>query len=97
MGNILIISYDLSEPGRNYTNLIQEIKTLGLWAHTLDSVWYVKSSLSASEACDRLIRAIDQDDSLLVVDATNNNAAWKNLKPEVAAFIKENWLKRYAA
>ena len=97
MGNNLIISYDLSEPSRNYSDLIQEIKTLGLWAHALGSVWYVKSPLSASDACDRLIRVLDQDDSLLVVDATNNNAAWKNLKPEVAAFIKENWLKRYAA
>lgn len=97
MGNNLMLSYDLSQPNRNYSSLIELIKTLGSWAHVHGSVWYVNSSLTASTARDRLVRVLDQDDSIIVFDASNNDAAWQNLKPEVAALIMKQWSSRYAA
>lgn len=97
MGNNLIISYDLSQPNRNYSSLIEVIKTLGSWAHVHGSVWYVNGYLTASLARDRLVRVLDQDDSIVIFDASNNDAAWQNLKPEVAALIKTRWSARYAA
>lgn len=97
MGNNLIISYDLSQPNRNYSSLVEVIKTLGSWAHVHGSVWYVNSSLTVSQARDRLVRVLDQDDSVIVFDASNNDAAWHNLKPEVAALISSCWSARYAA
>jgi len=40
---------------------------------------------------------MDANDSLIVVDATNNTAAWYNLKPEVSAFLKDRWYQARAA
>lgn len=97
MGNNLVVSYDLSQPDRNYGLIIAEIKLLGGWAHVHGSVWYVKSSLSAAQARDRLVKKLDANDSIIVVDATNNEAAWHNLKDEVAAFIRQQWSLRAAA
>lgn len=97
MGNNLTASYDLFKPGQNYEVLIEQIKLLGNWAHVHESVWYVNSDCGAAQARDRLLPYLDANDSLFIVDATNNDAARYNLKPQVAKFIKENWCMRLAA
>ncbi len=97
MGKNLIVSYDLSQPNRDYEILIEQIKSLGSWARVHYSVWYVDSNLSAEQARDSLLPYLDTDDSLFIVDATNNEAAWHNIKPEVAKFLKEHWPVRLAA
>jgi hypothetical protein len=97
MGNNLVVSYDLHKPEKNYQAIISEIKTLGAWAHVHGSVWYVKSALNAEQARDRLVKKLDANDSLIVVDATNNQAAWYNLDPTVAQFIRDHWALRQAA
>jgi hypothetical protein len=91
MPNNLHISYDLYNPGQNYDNLIAKIKTLGEWAKVHKSFWYVNSTLRASEARDRLVPLIDANDTLYIVDSTNNEAAWHNVDDEVAKFIRQRW------
>lgn len=91
MANNLFISYDLNSPGQDYSAVIDEIKSLGSWAKVQKSFWYVNSSLSASEAVDRIWAKMDVNDSLIVVDATNNNAAWQGLSDEVGNAIKNQW------
>lgn len=93
MANNLFISYDLNSPDQNYSAVIEEIKSLGNWAKVQKSFWYVNSSLTASQAVDRVWAKMDMNDSLIVVDATNNNAAWQGLSAEVANFIKDKWTK----
>ncbi len=93
MANNLFISYDLNSPGQNYDSLIDEIKTLGNWAKVQKSFWYVNSSLTAAEAKDKLLPKIDSNDSLIVIDSTNNGAAWHGLSVEIANFIRDQWLK----
>lgn len=93
MANNLTISYDLHEPGKNYDRVIGAIKGLGSWAKIHYSVWYVKSSLTAEQARDAIVRALDSNDSVYVVDATNQNAAWHNIPPDSAQFIREKWMK----
>jgi hypothetical protein len=39
---------------------------------------------------------MDQNDSLIVVDATSNQANWQNLSPEVAKFLQETWFAKAA-
>jgi hypothetical protein len=97
MANNLHISYDLKEPGKNYDRVIQAVKTLGSWAKIHYSFWYVKSDLTAAEARDALVRVIDTNDSVYVVDATNNKAAWHNISPSASEFIRERWQTRAAA
>ena len=91
MANNLFISYDLNSPGQDYSSVIEEIKSLGNWAKIQKSFWYVNSTLTASQAVDRIWAKMDGNDSLIVVDAKNDNAAWQGLSDEVANFIKNKW------
>jgi hypothetical protein len=97
MANNLHISYDLKEPGKNYDRVIKAIKELGSWAKVHYSFWYVKSDYTAAQVRDVLARVIDSNDTVYVVDATNNDAAWQNLSPEASKFIRERWQSRAAA
>ncbi|OPY75826.1 MAG: hypothetical protein A4E63_00237 [Syntrophorhabdus sp. PtaU1.Bin050] len=73
-------------------SVIAEIKTLGSWAKVQKSFWYIRSNLTASVAADRVWKKMDKNDSLIVIDATNNSASWHNLSDEVSKFIKDNWV-----
>jgi hypothetical protein len=70
--NNLLISYDLNTPGQNYAKVIEAIKSLGTWAHVHKSFWYVKSSYGAEYARNEIWKAMDESDTVYVVDATNN-------------------------
>ncbi len=91
MANNLHISYDLYQPGQNYEAVIGAIKNLGDWANIHKSFWYVKSTLTAAQACDAVWKVCDANDKLYVVDASNNTAAWHNLSDDRAKFIRERW------
>lgn len=91
MANNLFISYDLNSPGQDYDSLIEEIKRLGDWAKIQKSFWYVNSTLTASEAVDRLWKKMDRNDSLIVADANHNSAAWQGVDGNVGDFIKQRW------
>ena len=93
LANNLFVSYDLIEPGQHYDDVIAEIKNLGNWAKVNYSLWYVNSELSPSEAAKRVWAVMDENDKLIVIDATTNNAAWHNLGNEVSEFIKDKWNK----
>jgi hypothetical protein len=93
MANNLLISYDLYSPGQNYEKVAEAIKSLGTWAKVQKSYWYVKSNYTAVKAAEIVWAARDRNDSLIVVDATNNQAAWNNLDPKVSQFLKDWWFK----
>lgn len=87
---ILLISYDLSNPERDYRSLYDEIKTADAWWHHLDSTWIVSTKSSPDEWQGRLRQHMDDDDSLLVIQVTNNYQGWL---PERAWkwLNKRNW------
>lgn len=93
MKNNLFVSYDLNTPNQNYPALIEEIKSLGDWAAIQRSVWYVNSNLNAEQAATRLRQKMDPNDSLIVVNASNNEAYWYNLSDVVTTHMKDFWLK----
>lgn len=92
MANNLFISYDLYSPGQNYERLAVAIKSLGNWAKVQNSFWYVNSTHSSSQAASTLRSVMDQNDSLIVVDATNNTANWYNLSEEISSYIRDHWM-----
>jgi hypothetical protein len=92
--NNLLISYDLNTPGQNYAKVIEAIKSLGTWAHVHKSFWYVKSSHGAEYARNEIWKAMDESDTVYVVDATNNTAAWQNLNSEVSTMIQNHWAQK---
>ena len=93
MANNLFISYDLLSPGQQYEKVIDAIKTLGSWAKVEKSLWYVNSSLSAKSAAMKVYAAMDSNDILIVIDATNNDAYWYNLETEVSSHIQGQWTR----
>ncbi len=67
------ITYDLKQPGRNYTELYDKIKELageGNWQHPLESCWIVKvdDSILVDTVTKQLRATMDNNDSILVID-----------------------------
>lgn len=91
MANNLIISYDLMKQGQDYEAVISKIKSLGNWARLNQSVWYVNSAYSATQARDQLGLVTDQNDKVVVIDATINTWAALNLGKEVVNHLNQNW------
>ena len=91
MANNIAISYDLKAPGRNYAAVANKIKELGGWAKVTESFWYVDSAFTASQARDHILPALDANDTLFVVNASNGQAAWHNLSDRVSSYVREHW------
>ncbi len=72
-----LISYDLDQPGQDYTRLISEIERLG-GVKILYSEWSLKTTYSAVQVRDHLRQFIDGNDKLLVLGVTGE-AAWTSL------------------
>lgn len=71
----LIISYDLYKKGQDYPAIETGIKNLGVAVKVNQSVWYVSSPYSATDAANNLLKVMDVNDKLFVVDATHNQWA----------------------
>lgn len=71
---VLLVTYDLNAPGKNYEELYQEIKKLGPWWHYLDSTWLVSTSLSPQDAWECLSKKVDKSDRVLIMRVTNSPA-----------------------
>ena len=93
MANNLHISYDLYKPGQEYEAVEAEIKKLGDAIKVHRTFWYVNSTKTAKEACDAVWKVMDSNDTIYVVDATNNSASWENLSDETGKFIRDRWKK----
>ena len=91
VANNLFVSYDLYNPGQDYSKVIEAVKALGSWAKIHKSVWYVNSNFSPDQAVTKIWATMDRNDSLIVIDASNNSASWQNLSDEVAKHIQEQW------
>lgn len=91
MANNLFISYDLQSPGQDYARVIEAIKALGPWAKVLESVWYVNAAMTAESAAKHIFAHMDENDRLIVVDASNKDAYWYNLSETVAKHMQANW------
>ena len=93
MAHNLFISYDLNTPGQGYERIIDLIKELGPWAKVQKSLWYVKSNRSADDAARYLRSVIDNNDSLIVIDASSNNAYWYTQDSQISNHLIEHWYK----
>jgi hypothetical protein len=89
----LFVEYDLNKPGQNYPRVHEAIKNLGVWVKIHPSFWHVRSSLTATQAAALVWRAMDPSDSLIVVDASNDDFSGYNLNPEVVKALQTQWRK----
>jgi len=84
-----IISYDLSQPGQNYENLLNAIKGYANWARLGGSAYIIISDSSPVQIRDKLNRELDSNDKLYVGVVTAP-AAWIGMSDEVSDWLKKN-------
>lgn len=73
---VLLVSYDLKNPGKNYSDLYETLKTASSWWHYLESCWLLKTSLTAQEWFDKIRPHIDDNDSVLIVEVQRPYHGW---------------------
>ena len=81
-----IITYDLSQPGRNYDDLYARIKSYDAWAMITESSWAVVTEQSPVAVRDHLKPALDRNDKLFV--GTLGSSAWIGLSDKISDWLK---------
>jgi hypothetical protein len=89
MSQMLIVSYDLANPGQNYENLVKKIKAYSAWARLGGSAYLIVTDATPVQVRDDLKQALDPNDKLFVGVAPPPSA-WAGLPEEVAKWILEN-------
>jgi hypothetical protein len=84
-----LITYDLRQPGRDYTSLYESIKSLGRWAHPVESVWITDTSQSPADIRDTLKDHVDGNDMIFVVQLRQHWAS-SNLDASVTDWLKDS-------
>lgn len=87
-----LITFDLNKEGQDYEAIIKRIEGLGAYRKCLKNTWVVKTSWTAPQICDYLIKQLDKNDSVLVVELTGNASWSSNLGDSIT-----NWLKNTLA
>ena len=67
---LLLVSYDLKIPGRDYNKLYETLKSASAWWHYLESTWILYTNESVAIWGDRIRATIDTNDNFIVVDIT---------------------------
>lgn len=89
--NNIVVSYDLHLI-KDYPRLYKAISNLGVAVRLCDSTWYVRSALDGVAVFNNLLAHVDNDDSLVVIDATNNFLRGiAHLEPEVSRAVEKLW------
>ena len=84
-----VIAYDLHNPGRDYDDIAELIKTAsGGWAHPQGSVWFVDSLKSPAWWRDQLKQAGDSNDEFFVARWGGNWASY-NQDPEINDWLND--------
>lgn len=73
-----IVSYDLCQPGRDYTSLYAALKQFPNWGKLTESTWAVISNNSCVEIRDYLMKFMDSNDRIIVVQS-GQHAAWNRI------------------
>lgn len=85
-----LISYDLIDPGQDYADLTDAIKTIADgYSKPLESVWIILHPGPPATIRDALLPHIDSDDKLLIVKLTGEGA-WRGLPVTTS-----DWLMKY--
>jgi hypothetical protein len=69
---LLLITYDLNTPGKDYNGLYEEIKKAGWWWHHLDSTWIIRTQYDPKHWYERLSSHLDQNDGILIIEVTRH-------------------------
>lgn len=89
MSHVLIVSYDLVNPGKNYEALLKKIKSYQSWARLGGSAYLILTDATVVAVRDALAALLDTNDKIYVGTAAAP-AAWKGMPDEVSKWIVAN-------
>ncbi len=89
MYTLYSVTYDLKQPGRDYSGLYKELKKTNKWWHYLESTWLLYTSETPIDIWKRLCDHIDKNDYILIIEVRDNMQGWL---PKEAW----NWLHEHA-
>ncbi len=89
MHSVLLVTYDLVQPGRNYENLLALIRNFPSWARLGGSAYLILTTENPLAVRDRLARVLDANDKLYV-GVVSAPAAWIGLPEDVSNWIRSN-------
>jgi hypothetical protein len=73
--SVLLVTYDLRQPGRNYTPLYKWLKSFN-HCSGLESVWLLDTGWSTTQVRDELMKFVDANDRVFVCRVAMR--AWAN-------------------
>lgn len=74
---LLLVTYDLKTPGRDYTPLFNAIKgSSTIWWHYLTNTWLVKTTWSTDTLGRHLLKFITTNDRLMVIEVSGIGQGW---------------------
>lgn len=65
--SVLLITYDLKAPGKDYTDLLKQIKTFP-WARLSESSYAIKTEQQTQNIYSTLKPYIDQNDNIYIIN-----------------------------
>lgn len=71
---VVLVTYDLMQPGRNYTPVYEYLKKF-TYCKGLESVWLLDTQKSPTSIRDDLTKLVDTNDKLFVVKITRDWAS----------------------
>ena len=74
--SVYCVAYDLNSPGQNYSELYRELRSSSGFWHELESIWLISTFENAQQLTDRLLKHIDQNDRLLVLNVNRDFQGW---------------------
>lgn len=84
---ILLVTYDLHNPGRDYDKVAKVLESADSWIHPQGSVWILDTQDNCETWRDSLKNAGDKSDEYFVVQLTKH---WAGFKMGKASY---DWLK----
>lgn len=82
-----LITYDLNKPGQDYEGLYQAIRKYRNY-HSLESVWFIKTTDSVTDILENLAPYIDKNDLIFICEITTNMTG--RLHKQAWDFLKSN-------
>lgn len=73
--SVLLVTYDLRAPGRNYDALHNYLKTNFTYCKGMESVWLLDTNVEPGSLRDQLRKVVDANDKILVIRVTRQWAS----------------------
>ena len=90
----ILIAYDIHPSASDASERVtDEIRSLGEWWHHLESTWLVKTDRTPEQIRDLLKQHVGCDDQLLIVDMSQNAAAWFGVDDAGSRWLEANFGK----